>query len=210
MSGYVQLSEHDSDGPNTSNREVRVNCSGSSTSETSSASFAKTTNQSVQGNQILRNKNCFGQKFSGRVTLVDKEPVTFQWEITTPSTCRHVHDNRCFPDRVGCILPRPINRGSMVKRGTKITHQCSGAKSNKMGSVDFHKVQENKSSADRQYDSSLIPIKNGGTHSMQLLALAKLIWDYLFSRQITITAEYIPSHLNVIADRESREMQDRS
>ena len=30
------------------------------------------------------------------------------------------------------------------------------------------------------------------------------------SRQITITAEYIPSHLNVIADRESREIQDRS
>ena len=60
MSGYVQFSEHDSNGPNTSNREVRVNCSGSSTSETSSASFAKTTNQSVQGNQILPNKNCFG------------------------------------------------------------------------------------------------------------------------------------------------------
>ena len=123
-----QFSEHDSDGPNTSNREVRVNCSGSSTSETSSASFAKTTNQSVQGNPILPNKNCFGQKFSDRVALMDKEPVTFQWEITTPSICRHVHDNTCLPGRVGCILPRPINRGSMVKSGTKITHQCSAFK----------------------------------------------------------------------------------
>ena len=110
MSGYVQFPEHDSDGPNA--WEVRVNCSGSSISETSSASFAKTTNQSVQGNEILPNKNCFGQQFSGRVTLVDKEPVTFQWEITNPSTCRHVRDNRCLPDRVGCILPRQINTGS--------------------------------------------------------------------------------------------------
>ena len=202
---------------NTSNREVRVNCSGSSTSETSSASFAKTTNQSVQGNQILPNKNCFGQKFSGRVTLVDKEPVTFQWEITTPSTCRHVHDNRCLPGQGGVHLAKANQQGVHgQERNKNYVHinvlELKAIKLALLTFTKFRKINHLHLQIDNMTALSYL-LKmggGGGTHSMQLLALAKEIWDYLLSRQITITAEYIPSHLNVIADRESREIQDRS
>ena len=53
-------------------------------------------------------------------------------------------------------------------------------------------------------------IKMGGTHNKDLLDLSKLIWDYLQSRKIMITAEYLPGHLNVKADWESRNFHDKS
>ena len=53
-------------------------------------------------------------------------------------------------------------------------------------------------------------VKMGGTHNKDLLGLSKQIWDYLQSKKITITAEYLPGHLNVTADWESRNFQDKS
>ena len=43
---------------------------------------------------------------------------------------------------------------------------------------------------------------------MPMLIIAKRIWDYLLQHKITITAEWIPSHLNTIADWESRNVSD--
>ena len=53
-------------------------------------------------------------------------------------------------------------------------------------------------------------VKMGGTHSKDLLGLSKQIWDYLQSKKITITTEYLPGHLNVTADWESHNFQDKS
>jgi len=52
--------------------------------------------------------------------------------------------------------------------------------------------------------------KMGGTHNSVLLKLSKEIWKFLLERGITITTEYLPSKLNVIADRESRARIDSS
>lgn len=43
-------------------------------------------------------------------------------------------------------------------------------------------------------------LKMGGIYNQEMVRLVKEIWQFLLQRQITITAEYIPSHLNVIAD----------
>ena len=43
-----------------------------------------------------------------------------------------------------------------------------------------------------------------------MLVIAKRIWEYPLEHQITITAEWIPSHLNVVADWESRNVRDSS
>ena len=51
-------------------------------------------------------------------------------------------------------------------------------------------------------------VNMGGTQSMPMLIIAKRIWDYLLQHKITITAEWIPSHLNTIADWESRNVSD--
>ena len=59
---------------------------------------------------------------------------------------------------------------------------------------------------DRQY--VILSQNGGGTHSRELTSLAKEIWDFLLSKQITITAECLPGILNVQADRASRHFQD--
>ena len=53
-------------------------------------------------------------------------------------------------------------------------------------------------------------VKMGGTYSKDFLGLSKQIWDYMQSKKITMTAEYLPGHLNVTADWESRNFQDKS
>ena len=52
--------------------------------------------------------------------------------------------------------------------------------------------------------------KMGGTHSKLLTDLSKEIWKYLLEHQITITVEYLPGSLNVLADRQSRSVKDSS
>jgi len=53
-------------------------------------------------------------------------------------------------------------------------------------------------------------VKMGGTQNKDMIKLSKEIWDYLISQGITITLEYLPSHLNIEADWESRNCQDSS
>ena len=51
-------------------------------------------------------------------------------------------------------------------------------------------------------------LKMGGTKNQTMTKIAKEIWDYLLSNKITITAEYLPSKLNQVADWESRHVED--
>ena len=44
----------------------------------------------------------------------------------------------------------------------------------------------------------------GGIQNLKMVELAKEIWEYLSKYGITITAEYLPSELNVAADWKSR------
>ena len=53
-------------------------------------------------------------------------------------------------------------------------------------------------------------VKMGGTGNQMLLKLSKEIWQYLLKHQITITAEYLPSSLNVEADWQSQNSRDPS
>ena len=53
-------------------------------------------------------------------------------------------------------------------------------------------------------------LKMGGTQNLKLVQLTKEIWDHLLQCGITLTAEYLPSKLNVTADWESRNSSDFS
>ena len=52
--------------------------------------------------------------------------------------------------------------------------------------------------------------KLGGVKSLEIIKLSKEIWNYLLSRGITTTTEHLPSKLNIIRDRVSREKVDSS
>ena len=47
-------------------------------------------------------------------------------------------------------------------------------------------------------------LKMEETHNLKLVQLPKEIWDHFLQCRITVTAEYLPSKLNVTADSESR------
>ena len=51
-------------------------------------------------------------------------------------------------------------------------------------------------------------LKMGGTQNRCMTDIAKKIWEYLLQYEITITAEYLPSALNQVADWESRHVKD--
>ena len=53
-------------------------------------------------------------------------------------------------------------------------------------------------------------VKMGGTRNKSLTVLSKEIWEYLLSKEITITPEYLPVLLNVEADTQSRTLEDAS
>ena len=47
-------------------------------------------------------------------------------------------------------------------------------------------------------------VKMGGTKSPHLCAISQRIWEFLLAQGVSLTASWIPSELNVEADRESR------
>ena len=51
-------------------------------------------------------------------------------------------------------------------------------------------------------------LKMEETHNLKLVQLPKEIWDHFLQCRITVTAEYLPSKLNVTADSESRNYSD--
>jgi len=52
--------------------------------------------------------------------------------------------------------------------------------------------------------------KMGGTRSVRLVEITKLLWGHCLQNGLTITAEYLPGKNNVLADRLSRETTDSS
>ena len=50
----------------------------------------------------------------------------------------------------------------------------------------------------------------GGTRSVPLLKVAQELWDFCLQRNILLSAEHLPGHLNVEADWESRNISDSS
>ena len=49
-----------------------------------------------------------------------------------------------------------------------------------------------------------------GKHNREFLHISKYIWSYLLSKQIVTSVKYLPSALNVHADKESRNVKDNS
>ena len=101
------------------------------------------------------------------------------------------------PRRAGGPLLRKISGGSVVSEGTTTAHKSVRTESSSFGPVDFLKSPESNKCAHGQYDCAVILSQNGGTHSRELTSLAKKIWVFLLSKQIKITAEYLPGILNV-------------
>ena len=73
----------------------------------------------------------------------------------------------------------------------------------KLAILAFTKNRVNLNSIHIQMDNMVALtylVKMGGTSDQTLVSLSKQIWNYLISKQITLTAEHLPGILNVEAD----------
>ena len=114
--------------------------------------------------------------------------------------------------KLGSSVSSRINGGSVVRLREGIAHKRPGVAGCRTSLKNFHKRLQTSlhSPENRQHLSPVIHSQHGGTQSLTMLTITKRIWEYLLLHQITITAEWIPSHLNWIADWESRNVADSS
>ena len=124
-----------------------------------------------------------------------------QWKITKAKGTKFSDTNRCIKIRLGSLLQRAVNCGEIVRKG-ELTYKCSGINSNQVCDSNIHKraIKYSNSLADQQQNCTFISFENGGTHNRELLHISKSIWSYLLSKQIAMSAEYLPRALNVHAD----------
>ena len=100
-------------------------------------------------------------------------------------------------------MSRDVNKRSMTKGETVVTHKCVGTENSKVSTFDIQqtKVFERSSFSNRQYHCTTLRCENGGgAGSQTLLNLSKGIWQYSLKHQITITEEYLPSSWNAKAN----------
>ena len=105
-------------------------------------------------------------------------------------------------NQVGSLLQRGVIWGGMIRKGGELTHKYSGINSSKICDSNSHKRT-------MKYRNSLA----GGYTQQRTLAHQQVhsaIWSYLFSKQIAMSVEYLPSALNVYADWESRNAKTNS
>ena len=116
------------------------------------------------------------------------------------------------PDRIRCIsiMPRDTDWWSVVPAGETTAHKLPKAASSKTSSQNlFEGPKKQELLLDNQ--TAVAYVNNlGGTVSAQATKLARQLWMWCLQRDILLTAQHLPGKENVIADKESRTMKDRS
>ena len=135
-----------------------------------------------------------------------------QWKITKAKGTKFSDTNRCIKIRLGSLLQRGVNWGKWSEKEENLHTNVLELIAAKFVILTFTKGQSNIAihlQIDNKTALSYL-LKMGGTHNTELLNVSKSIWSYLLSKQIAMSAEYLPSALNVHADWESRNAKDNS
>ena len=97
------------------------------------------------------------------------------------------------------------------QEGKKPPHKPSGDDCSRSSSQDVYQItpsSEKRTPDVGQQNSINLFNQDGGTKNKALTEISKSLWDYLLSRETTLTAEYLPSKLNIEADYQSRNVTD--
>ena len=100
----------------------------------------------------------------------------------------------------------------MEFEGTTTSYKCVGNEDSKTSFTSISQAvsEENCSFPNRQYNSLVLSCEDEGTKNKYLIELAKEISKYLLLLSPYITAEYLPSSMNVEKDCQSRNSKDHS
>ena len=151
-----------------------------------------TTNSGSERSKFLSNQSKIKPAVTDRVEVVEGEFTSSERQTTENRNTTVNNPKGCFQNRLGSNV--------------------LGLTAVKLAILTFTKGKS-VTSIHLQIDNMTTLcylVKMGGTRSPELLQVAKEIWDYLLANGITVTAEYLPSSLNIQADWQSRNHRDSS
>lgn len=108
-------------------------------------------------------------------SVVEKQSRFISGEVPTDPSGTSNNTDRRLQERMGCVLSRTGNQGSMVQGGEYDTYKCVRVESIAISMSNIHKDDETKtySFSVGQYDSSSILCENGGDEKSRLVSPIK-------------------------------------
>ena len=206
VSNSSGTAKNDSSRVDQTNRKNVLCHTSSGTSQTPTQVFTVATDKRVAIERVLQYKNNPEQKIITGNYMVEEKSCNVQWETTECVASGYDNPDRCLDGRLVAHCQGIAIGGKWSKQESYKYINILEMIAVKLALLTFMKTRK-VTSVHFQIDNIVAltyVIKMGGLHNQELLNLAKDIWEYAFHHMITITAEYIPSHLNVEADWESR------
>ena len=199
-------------GINKIDRSNVFNCPSSSASLSTAKVFTATTNIITKPSLFIPGRDSIKQSVKTRTSLVGGKFKIKQWKITKANGAIFSDTNRSFKIRLASLLQQDVNWGKWSEKEENLHINFLELIAAKFAIPTFTKEQSNIAihlQIDNKTALSYL-LKMGGTHTTEPLNVSKSIWSYLLSKQIAMSAEYLPSALNVHADWESRNAKDNS
>ena len=134
---------------NKTNRLIVFNYLSSTSSKNKLRVPTTTTNKSIKNTRVILQKSDSKQKLQGRTGVVDTKFESVQWSLLDSVSQSSADTGRCIYKGMGCDMSRDINRESMVKGGTAVTHST----------FEFQqtKIFESSSFSNRQHRCTTLP-----------------------------------------------------
>ena len=145
-----------------------------------------------------------------RPRVVDRLPAVSQQNINSYKRPRSHHHNRCLRSGLGSMVRGKIGSKPMVSGRNVLAYKPKGTSSCIFGSKNILLISNQLFHIQLQIDNqAAVSYINhlGATHSELLCQLSLDLWNWTLSRQIHISARYIPGVFNKHADRMSRRLR---
>ena len=191
---------------NKSDSIVEINKPSSTASKMTMSVSSAAANIIFKGKPFISAKNSSGPPIKNRITMVENKPRSLQWPIISSASCTGSHTDRCLNNGLGGGTCDGISTGGMWSAQEMKYHiNILELLAVKLAIQKFTKCRDVKAIHLQVDNIVALPylMKMGGTQNLKMVELAKGILEYLLKWGITITAEYLPSELNLTADWES-------
>ena len=131
---------------------------------------------------------------------MDTKPKPIQWQIFGDPSSTIDNQFRCIQTRLGSFMSGQVHRKAIVSTAEKSSYKRYEDNGSQIGHYDIYNGREGR------YFSTFLDVQHGCPIGFVENGCNKerTVGHYRRSR-ITITAEYIPSAMNIEADRESRQ-----
>ena len=161
----------------------------------------------------LRDNGITQPELSERPSMVGGSDFHLEWSVNNYSSTRPGNNDRCITAGLGSSLPRGSHEGTLSQQESNTLHINALELKAALFAVRAFTAKERQLHVHLRMDNRTAVayvLKMGGTRSSVLVGIAQELWGYALTKQITLTAEYLPGKYNHKADWESRHFRDSS